>query len=875
MVIPPKKKAKVVINVDEDSESKTANKKFSAKHKFYDWAADEIGLSGDERKSFIEAATKVGKDFTLRKLQDVYDNCSRSRHENNNVEDPTIIANHNDGCSKEDLVNLEALKEDVVLASSVFCTWDCRIDDKHIAVYTNDLSVLETGDDVETGDDGKAGKRKRFEPEFLCERLKDFFSRFFIQNDVRSDGDCFIHCLWETLKDNTQYWSKLKENENKDEAVYSGGRPESVDEFVRLSRKHIGAILKDEGMGKDRLKESIQYTAENSTSDHAYGFMAKVASELCNGYPTSEAALSTILTTPGKFATICHHKCTHYSCVTNLMLLLTGSRSGMGLSVWVEETMIQYLARYWRVCVFSVEANSNLSYATYKTLADSASEIQVPQPLLCIFVMTEGGHFNYYTTKNNGLGSFNLCDVGIPLATMMKIGEEQIKWFGQNEGCPIFEKDYIHGCLVPLVQSKSISPPQLNHVVPRLWESFQSQAMTAPLCSFMHDWMRTIYRGTEPQIPSVEKQDTTQRDCHGTEPHIPSVGGQDTRQPSLASTIPLSAPTVTAHGGTLSSVCLNNATSWPTLSLFTPITFNTSDKYPFLRHISLSQPRFMENRSLNVAKLMSEDGILELFYDDSGNSDQAIRALQQDSISIVMYEICAPAEESSSFGSHVVGLTSADDDAVEAYYVGEKASSSCLEGIECLLANSPAVTSAQLSDEQKDDGMNPFSPMQRLFLLIERCYDSLRTADGLQRFRDHLLKTVPSQISRTMSRNMLPPCLDAYDCVWQAHLLLQCLHSTRFGILDGQQRQFGFNLRLFGMKLDASNPNNEIPCDIPLEGFLKVLQQRACYDLYTVPNDCTIGRALPCQDLMKCSYEIQLSVDQTSPLTSPLTAADW
>ena len=95
------------------------------------------------------------------------------------------------------------------------------------------------------------------------------------------------------------------------------------------------------------------------------------------------------------------------------------------------------IVEYWRVGVLS-----------YSTDRGNAVVVVSKQPLVCMFIVQDEGHFNYYCTKNKKKGSFTPLEIGTEIGSVIMgcdfaVSGDSI--FGENHYCFFLEMDYIEG----------------------------------------------------------------------------------------------------------------------------------------------------------------------------------------------------------------------------------------------------------------------------------------------------------------------------------------------------------------------------------------------------------------------------------------------
>jgi len=507
--------------------------------------------------------------------------------------------------------------------------------------------------------------------------------------------------------------------------------------------------------------------------------------------------------------------------------------------------MVLIYLRYWRVIAFSL--NGNMSQGLFRSCSEIEAEI--PKPLSCIFVKTEGGHFNNFRTKSTNRASFSLSEIGDPLARMMGFHEQawfDNKWFGVDKGCPMLERDYVDGRLEPLVRSKSITRRLCANVVQKIVQDPNEKE--DGLEQYMNKWWFLVHRGVVGATEQERHQFNSLRDSLRTESLCKSIKLVD------------SPPFVYRNGEEIPTVRFPLEMSVLLFTLLPCSYYQLSEDYPFLQHQSVAQPRHIQSRILNTDKAPSREGFLDLFYDSSSNSNEAISHVQLDLLSIVMYQVDTREGESDPFDCQITGLCDADDYHLKPDFVAKLALPTCFDvKIEALFSRFFS------SSEKIDDDMKAVVLLGRLFNIIVNQFDAFLSVSGMLRFHSLLQKLFPNEFVAIPT----PQC--EFDLKWQLGVMLQCLTTLRFGAVDGQQRLFSLILRLLGMTIDPRNPRTEIPLAgisvEALDGFLSKLKTPFTYQIYAPQLGPNNGEYLPSLRLMKRSATTQHLHAKASPTT--------
>ena len=524
----------------------------------------------------------------------------------------------------------------------------------------------------------------------------------------------------------------------------------------------------------------------------------------------------------------------------------------MGLTIWANEALVQIYVRYWRVIVFSL--SENVGQGVFQTEVDMLNGAEIPKPLSCIFVISEGGHFNFFCTKSKRRGSFPLIEIGSSLAHIMSIHEAawfDNGWFGRDNGCPMLERDFVEGRLEPLVCSKSITRKMCGDVVQKIVQ--HANRVHEGLEQYMRKWWLELNRGVDATLQESHQFDSL---CNSLRTESLSP-----RKKIVESDSSLSS--VYRNGEDIPTVLYSMDVSAPMFALLTGSFYALDEEYPFLQKQSVAQPRHIQSRIINTDKALSPEGFLDLFYDSSSKSNQTISDLEMDLVSFVMYEVDDvddSAGKSDPFHCEIAGLCDADNYKLKADFVAKLASPTCFDG-----AAEALFSRFKSSSKTADDAMRPVVSLGRLFYIIVNEFDGLLSVAGMLRFRLYLLKLFPKEFVAIPK----PQC--ELDLMWQLSVMVQCLTLLRLGIVDGQQRQFSLSLRLSGKTIDPSNPRKEVPIgDVSVESldvFLPKLRKRRNYQIYAPQLDTNNGEFLPCLTLMDRSSITQHLKDKASPTT--------
>jgi hypothetical protein len=500
--------------------------------------------------------------------------------------------------------------------------------------------------------------------------------------------------------------------------------------------------------------------------------------------------------------------------------------------LWILDDMTFVIAEYWRVGVLS-----------YSTDPGNAVVVVSKQPLVCMFIVQDEGHFNYYCTKNKKKGSFTPLEIGTEIGSVIMgcdfaVSGDSI--FGENHYCSFLEMDYIEGRLEPLVQSNSISRKLCEEVAKDIMK--EAKCRKIGLEVFLHCWWHNVHRGR-----TLNDDEFLNRSDFKSFP-LPEKTIAIDQLPE--------APT---YDVSHEVPCF----SFPMvpISLLTLIPFFGScytrlQKYPFLQEKSASQPRHAQNRLMNHQKAIGPNGFLHLLYDSTNKSDCAIVDVQTEPLSVFWYST-KPSSDKDDDGSLITGSLDSHDYSVETPFAAEVASLSCLDSVVHTLFRCEQLTN------NSDAPTDSLYSLGRLLYIINKEFGGLCSSSYLGMFHSYLRTFIKEDLKMAF-----PPLYDEHDLMWQTRLMLQSLHTVRAGTLDGQQRQFSLILRLSGKTVDPKNPSREVQClqEAPLDTFMKKILPSATVRLF-LPNSMKEGH-FTCDALMNRSSQLQDVHLQASPTST-------
>jgi len=254
---------------------KRSKESIITKRDFFSFVVEELKLQDSLKTLFMDVAEEVGKDFSVDYFQDRYAHCMRTRVENKHRLEPNVYGDPLKKCNHEDMAKINELLNGDKDLNNFIKTWLCPISLNRYAVFQGE-------------------KKSYFEPEGLSRKRKEasppmnnvisFVKAYMIQLDVPSDGDCFLHCLYEALKDNDQYVADIAKEAGDDSTTFAGNWPDSVEEFIRCSKDHLAKVFVDDEGLRNKIMQSLSYCTRGF--GHPDGFISQVASHLSKPKPS-------------------------------------------------------------------------------------------------------------------------------------------------------------------------------------------------------------------------------------------------------------------------------------------------------------------------------------------------------------------------------------------------------------------------------------------------------------------------------------------------------------------------------------------------------------------------------------------------------------